>query len=366
MSLPKPNGDPLRTWPCPMTDSSSLGFAGERSGLFTREEVDQLMRVEFERVRRYSFPVACLLVQVDRLDEIHTVHGHESKTEVLEAVVQLVRRETRDADLLGYVVDDRLLVLCPHTTAKSSASMAKRFLVAARGLAFGYGGTTLRITLSIGLAHNDREGMGEVSFETLKQVAEEGLTVADAGGGDRWAETELYGLYQSNQVDPGPGLGEHALEGGADGANYRERLERMVARDGNLEGAVASLVEEIMARAVNDAKGFSTYFEEDGSVGLADAPQPAPTPALADEREEAYQREIDILRRRVAKLTASLGLNEEELGRLRSVGISDEGVASIYRDVQGLSDEDAQAEVKKALMRGIFEANLDLRRRTAS
>jgi len=343
-----------------MTDSSILGFAGERSGLFTRDEIDRLMRVEFERGRRYTYPVACLLVQVDRLEEIHTVHGYESKTEVLEAVVQLVRRETRDGDLLGYVVDDRLLVLCPHTTAKASASMAERFLVAARELAFGHGGASLRITLSIGLAHNDRKGMSEVAFETLRQVAEEGLAVADAGGGDRWAETELYGLYESNQT-ANPQAGATPSE-----ANYRERLEKMVARDGNLEGAVASLVEEIMARAVDDAKGFSTYFEEAGTVGLADAPPPQPAPALADDKEDAYQREIDILRRRVAKLTASLGLNEDELARLRNVGISDEGVASIYRDVQGLSDEDAQAEVKKALMRGIFEANLDLRRRTAS
>lgn len=344
-----------------MGDSSILGFAGERSGLFTRDEVDRLMRVEFERARRYSYPVACLLVQVDRLEEIHTVHGYESKLEVLEAVVKLVRRETREGDLLGYVVDDRLLVLCPHTTAKSSAAMADRFLVAAHNLAFGYGSASLRITLSIGLAHNDRQGLDEVTFETLKQVAQEGLTVADAGGGDRWSETELYGLYERNLALSGP----DARSPGVEGISYRERLEQMVARDGNLEGAVASLVEEIMARAVEDAKGFKTYFEEAGSVGLNDeAPHP-PAPGLSTEKEDAYQREIDILRRRVAKLSATLGLNEEELARLRGVGISDDGVASIYRDVQGLSEEDAQAEVKKALMRGIFEANLDLRRRTA-
>ena len=346
-----------------MTESSTLGFAGARSGLFTREEVDQLMLVEFERARRYTYPVACLLVQVDRLEEIHTVHGYESKCEVLRALVQLVRRATRDGDLLGYVVDDRLLVLCPHTTAQSSASLANRFLDSARMLSFDQGGAGLRITLSIGLAHNDRREMGEVTFDMLKQVAEEGLRVADAGGGDRWAETELYGLYERRR-DVARSAGREPADR-EQGLNYRERLEEMVARDGNLEGAVASLVEEIMARAVKDAKGFANYFEEDGAVGLTEELQPEPAPAMASEREEAYQQEIDVLRRRVAKLTASLGLNDQELARLRSVGISDEGVASIYRDVQGLSDEDAQAEVKQALMRCIFEANLDLRRRTA-
>ena len=363
MALPTPTaGLNVQLTPF-MSDSSTLGFVGERSGLFTRDEVDRLMRVEFERARRYSYPVACLLVQVDRLEEIHTVHGYESKQEVLEAVVKLVRRETRDGDLLGYVVDDRLLVMCPHTTARSSGSMADRFLVAAHSLAFGYGGASLRISLSIGLAHNDRKGVRGVTFDTLRQVAEEGLRVADAGGGDRWAETELYGLYERHPALAGSGA---RLPGdGERDASYRERLEQMVARDGNLEGAVASLVEEIMARAVEDAQGFKAYFEEAGSVGLSEDVQPSAAEGLGSEKEDAYQREIDVLRRRVAKLSASLGLSEEELARLRSVGISDDGVASIYRGVQGLSEEDAQAEVKKALMRGIFEANLDLRRRTA-
>ena len=101
----------------------------------------------------------------------------------------------------------------------------------------------------------------------------------------------------------------------------------MVARDGNLERAVAELVEEIMARALQEARQ-----ELDA----------APTPADGAPSEE-QQREIDLLRRRVAKLTESLGVTEQELDRVRGIKGPEEGVASIYREVQGLSDEDAQA-----------------------
>ena len=40
----------------------------------------------------------------------------------------------------------------------------------------------------------------------------------------------------------------------------------------------------------------------------------------------------------------------------------DDGIASIYRDVQGLSSDEANAEAKKEMMAQIFQANVLLRR----
>jgi hypothetical protein len=43
----------------------------------------------------------------------------------------------------------------------------------------------------------------------------------------------------------------------------------------------------------------------------------------------------------------------------------DPGVASIYRTVQGLRGDDAQAQAKKAMMASIFEQNLSFQKRGA-
>ena len=43
----------------------------------------------------------------------------------------------------------------------------------------------------------------------------------------------------------------------------------------------------------------------------------------------------------------------------------DPGVASIFREVQGLSNSDEQGETKKAMMSAIFEANLNFQKRAA-
>ncbi len=325
-----------------MPQSTQLGFTGSRTGLFSPDEVEQLMRVEFERAQRYHYPVACLVFSVDRLEPLHTVHGFESKTEILMRVVEMVRKATRAGDLLGYLVEDRLLCVFPHTTAKGARGLCERLLAEARELCFSTGDCSVRITLSIGLSHNENEG--EIGFDTLRRVALEGLSVAEAAGGDRWAETELYGLCEAQHrrgTDEAPG---------EPGGGYRAELERLVAVDGDLEQAVSTLVERILERALGEARSES--MESGGEA--------AP---MGPDKQAEYQREIDLLRRRVKKLTESLGLTEQELARLRKMKNVEEGVASIYRDVQGLSPQDARAELKKQLMASIFEANLDLQHR---
>jgi hypothetical protein len=82
--------------------------------------------------------------------------------------------------------------------------------------------------------------------------------------------------------------------------------------------------------------------------------------------EGEYQRQIELLERRVSKLTNSLGMTEAELQRvLRSKNL-DSGVSSIYKSVQGLSGDEVQGELKKAMMEKIFEANVELRKKFTS
>lgn len=342
-----------------------LGANGSRASLFTPKEVELLMHVEFERAQRYQYAVSCLVFEVDRLEHLHTMHGYESRSEVLQRVLDLVKETTRTGDLLGYVEEGRLLCVLPHTGAQSARGLCDRLLGRARNLVFQTGETSVRVTLSVGLSHNEHQG--DIRFQTLRRVALEGLAVAQAAGGDRWAETELYGLYEgpngrSDEAGGHTGEGPGGEVGLANGGVYRQRLLEMLEADGSLEveEAVSRLVEELLDHALVEARA-DLESEQEG----AKASSVGEAPSL-DEKEAAYQREIDLLRRRVSKLTKSLGLTEQELGRLQRLQNLDPGLASVYRDVQGLSMDDARAELKKELMASIFEANLDLQNKRRS
>ena len=84
------------------------------------------------------------------------------------------------------------------------------------------------------------------------------------------------------------------------------------------------------------------------------------------QREAAHVRRIDMLERRLAKLTKSLETTEQELKRVASMKAVDTGLSSIYRDVQGIDAGDSQRERKKELMADIFEANLALQKGSGS
>jgi len=81
--------------------------------------------------------------------------------------------------------------------------------------------------------------------------------------------------------------------------------------------------------------------------------------------EEAHRRQVEMLERRIAKLTRHLARAEENLVRMAAMRGDDAGIASIYRTVQGLSPEERALAFKQKLMQKIFQANVELRQKLA-
>ena len=79
--------------------------------------------------------------------------------------------------------------------------------------------------------------------------------------------------------------------------------------------------------------------------------------------EGARNREIDLLQRRVGKLSVSLEQSEKRMAELAALKNVDPGISSIYREVQGLDAQDTLFKKKSALMVDIFKANLALQKK---
>lgn len=151
--------------------------------LFSLAQIMHLLRVEFARAQRYEYPLSCLLMSVDGLGHIRDTYGYEAKQSVLDAVVQVLQAETRSCDFLGRLMDDRLLIVIPHTRAEGARVLAERLLVAVRKLKFESAGSAIPITLSIGVTHNGSGGT--LFFDALLQAGEGALAQSVAAGGDR-------------------------------------------------------------------------------------------------------------------------------------------------------------------------------------
>jgi len=332
--------------------SNQAQFKASPQGLFSAEEIRRLMRIEFDRARRYHYPIVMLLVSVDRLGQLQDLYGSEVREEILEALVARLRGASRSSDFLGTTFDDRLLVLVPHTPLDGVATLARRLLKEARALKLECDGRPMRLTVSIGGAHSERHA--DATFETMLEVAEGGNEVAQRAGGDRFVHSELYDFFQKKREREGRLAEPQGV--GMPGASLD------VAGIGNLIG---DKIKELFGLGAADTNLIARIEREVTAQLLGELRERKARTTSDPEAEAEYLRKIELLERRISKLTQQLGSTEEELQQALRATHVDSGLASVYNTVQGLSSGAAQAELKKELMAAIFEANVELRRQRA-
>jgi GGDEF domain-containing protein len=309
--------------------------------------------VEFLRARTQSYAITCLMIAVDGMQEAFEQHGYPAKRDLMRATYDCLRRSSRELGYIGMALmsGDRIMAVFPNTGPKQLSRLGDTLCDAVRVLEVPAGGTQLSFTLSLGASHNLLAETRE--FEGFVEMAGRALSAAREGGGDQyvmWREAE------------------------AEVQNLRQELEQATA---GMQKRHAELVEQ-----VGDWSGLQQAAIIDRIQQLFSAVQRTPeieelerqilalaSKELFEERHKAIQAEvaehqgqIDVLQRRIAKLTKVLGMTEADLRKVMAMKNIDEGVASIYRTVQGLEDGDAMREAKQAMMADIFQANLALQK----
>jgi len=196
------------------------------------------------------------------------------------------------------------------------------------------------------------------------------------------AQIELLKLLGSrgrlHQRDDDLVRGERALEGDlgrlrGELATSRRRLEESVERAARetmeeLRKRLDHSLAELFERARGDVERAAPGAGASVSVlkgPLRDAMLELLAAAIrrgAAEPVSAPAMEVELLERRVKKLTAQLEETQQLLARVRDEKTVDAAaVASIYKSVQGLRGDEANVERRRALMREIFRHNWELR-----
>ncbi|MCZ6596595.1 MAG: diguanylate cyclase [Planctomycetota bacterium] len=349
--------------PQTMSGFPTVNFSGSDQGLFTPNEIRRLMRIEFDRAVRYEYPIVCLQIEVDRLESLHDLYGYESKEEILDAVIELLRTMTRASDFLGCMRDDRILAMFPHTERAVAAKLAERLLHGARRLRFDSDGRTLRTTLSIGVSY--REPSEVLGYEEFTGSAEEALRLAVEGGGDRFVERKRLLRKELGELRTDIEAATIAIREDRHaalrrvGAPDHEPWSELDLPEGELNEKIRQLFSQLGERTPELAR-----LERDIVALTLKNLQLARDEALESQLAERNQ-EIETLERRVRKLAGILNLTEAELQRVMQMKEIDPGIASIYRAVQGLSPQERDFELKKQLMTEIYRANLELQRHRA-
>ncbi len=162
------------------------------TGVLSRRAVLDRLRIEVAECRRYSHPLAIVLVDLDGFTALNGRHGVAIADAVLHDVALRLRLRMRAADALGRLGGDSFLVILPHTDERGAAILADvlRRRVVTHSTETDGGPVELAVSIGVALM---RPGT-EISDDELLAAADEALASARAAGGNRIAFDRNHGL----------------------------------------------------------------------------------------------------------------------------------------------------------------------------
>lgn len=151
------------------------------TGLLNRRAFDEQARGLVSTAQRGLRPLSVLMLDVDHFKAINDRHGHERGDQVLVAVAERLRQNSRAGDLLARWGGEEFLLLLPETTLAQALALGERIRAEVAERPTRYQQQDIRTSVSLGVA----ELRAEQGLSTLIQAADAALYQAKNSGRDR-------------------------------------------------------------------------------------------------------------------------------------------------------------------------------------
>ena len=102
--------------------------------------------------QRFGRKYSVIMVDSDSLKKINDAHGHEAGDEFLKTMVQKIKDELRQSDLMSRYGGDEFVVLLPDTDSEGAQLTAERIRERIEGVPLIVGAQRVSISASIGVA----------------------------------------------------------------------------------------------------------------------------------------------------------------------------------------------------------------------
>jgi diguanylate cyclase (GGDEF)-like protein len=158
------------------------------TGLFNHRVFQEKLSEELKKLSRYSEPSSLLLADIDFFKKINDTYGHPSGDLVLKEVSKIIREAIRDIDIPARYGGEEFAAILPRTDSKGAMNIAERLRKAVMSASFSSDTSSLKVTLSIGIATTPSDAKTK---EELIEKADQALYYAKHNGRNRsvlWSE----------------------------------------------------------------------------------------------------------------------------------------------------------------------------------
>ncbi|MEO8906380.1 MAG: diguanylate cyclase [Polyangiaceae bacterium] len=161
-----------------------LSLHDDLTGLYNYRYLHSRLHEEFKRAERYHDPLACLVIDIDRLQAHNDASGREAGDRVVRFVADTIRRSVREVDVVARFGGDEFLVVLPSTHFAGAVTVAERiFQDANQRMTGGQQRSPLPIALSLGVALFPSRDVR--TKDALLRGADAALHAAKRDGGNR-------------------------------------------------------------------------------------------------------------------------------------------------------------------------------------
>lgn len=137
-----------------MSELERENITDQLLGIYNRRYLDQRLKEETARARRYKLPLSLLMLDIDHFKNVNDRYGHQVGDKVLTGIGKILLAHIRQADLAARYGGEEIVVLLPNTGEASAYIMAERLrqIVEQTVYSADTGKSDFHVTISIGLA----------------------------------------------------------------------------------------------------------------------------------------------------------------------------------------------------------------------
>jgi diguanylate cyclase (GGDEF)-like protein len=131
-----------------------LATSDPLSSLFNRGYVNDRLRIELSRARRYGKELAVAVIDADHLKALNDTHGHLAGDTVLTKIGELLRNSFRQSDTTERYGGEGFVLILPEIDIETARREVEslRELVASAPVVIDANGENVQVTISAGVA----------------------------------------------------------------------------------------------------------------------------------------------------------------------------------------------------------------------
>jgi diguanylate cyclase (GGDEF)-like protein len=161
-----------------------LALTDALTGLPNRRAIETWAEGQLSGAARHKFSCWVVVADLDHFKQVNDTFGHDAGDLVLQKFSKILKTNTRNSDLCGRLGGEEFLMVLTYAAKDDALAVIERIRKELDKTVFTFGGCTVRVTASFGLAGFEGHQKPSI-FSKLQLLADEALYAAKRAGRNR-------------------------------------------------------------------------------------------------------------------------------------------------------------------------------------